>query len=145
MDKIIILLVAMFAGLITYFISNILNKGAVLASAVVTLVSGVVLPYFFPTTGGNLAAMAACASYAGMISTKNAPRLWNMAIVSLITGVLYITASNAYVGVGGRLGTIAAISCFTWLGFSKIFLKEKNLEDNKSGYRIVGIKANKTS
>ncbi len=45
-----------------------------------------------------------------------------MAIISLMTGILFIAASSAYIGIGGRLGTIAAISCFAWLGFKKVFV-----------------------
>lgn len=127
MEDIIILVVAIIAGVITYIIANILNKGAVFASAIVTLVSGIIFPHFFPSMGNTLMVVAACASYAGMVSVKNVPRIWGMIIVSSITGILFIIASTAYVGVGGRLGTIAAISCFTWLGFKKVFLKDKNL------------------
>ena len=43
-----------------------------------------------------------------------------MVFVGLICGSVFILASNAYVGVGGRLGTMAAISGFTWLGIKKI-------------------------
>ncbi len=127
MEDIIILVVAIIAGVITYIIANILNKGAVFASAIVTLVSGIIFSHFFPSMGNTLMVVAACASYAGMVSVKNVPRIWEMIIVSSITGILFIIASTAYVGVGGRLGTIAAISCFTWLGFKKVFLKDKNL------------------
>ncbi len=125
MEVLIILIISILAGITTYIISIKLNKGAVLASALVTLASGIILPYFFPKIGGTLTAAAACSSYAGMISEKNAPKLWDMLIISLLTGTLFITASSAYIGIGGRLGTIAALSCFNWLGIKKIFLREK--------------------
>ena len=121
MDEIIILIVGMIAGMITYIIANILKKGALVGPAVVTLVSGIVFPYFFPTIGSTLATVAACSSYAGMISVENALNLFEMAIISLMTGILFIAANKAYIGIGGRLGTMGAISCFAWLGFKKVF------------------------
>lgn len=80
------------------------------------------MPPLFPTMGAAMATAAACASYAGMISVENALNVLEMAVISLMTGILFITVTSAYVGVGGRLGTIAAISCFAWLGFKKIFV-----------------------
>ncbi len=128
MEEIIILIICVVAGMATYLVSNILKRGAVIASAIITLSAGLMLPHFFPSMGGLLATAAACASYAGMISVENALNLLEMAVISLMTGILFIVASTAYVGIGGRLGTIAAISCFAWLGFKKIFvgIDEKN-------------------
>lgn len=122
MDEVIVLIVSIIAGMATYLVSNILKRGAVIGSAIVTLVSGLMLPYFFPDMGGVLTTAAACASYAGMISVENALNLLEMAVISLMTGILFIAASSAYIGIGGRLGTIAAISCFAWLGFKKVFV-----------------------
>ena len=122
MEEVIILIISIAAGMATYIVSNLLKRGAVIASAIITLVSGLMLPYFFPSMGGVLATAAACSSYAGMISVENALNLLEMAIISLMTGILFIAASSAYIGIGGRLGTIAAISCFAWLGFKKVFV-----------------------
>lgn len=122
MDEIIILIISIAAGMATYIISNFLKRGAVIASAIVTLVSGLMLPYFFPSIGGTLAVAATCASYSGMISVENALNLFEMGVISLMTGILFIAAISAYPGIGGRLGTIAAISCFAWLGFKKVFV-----------------------
>lgn len=119
MEEVIILTVSVVAGMATYLVSNILKRGSVIGSAIITLVSGLMLPYFFPTIGGLLATAAACASYAGMISVENALNLLEMAVISLMTGILFVAANSAYVGIGGRLGTIAAIACFAWLGFKR--------------------------
>lgn len=122
MLEIQVLAVSVIAGLATYFVNNRIKRGAVIASLIITLAAGLILPHFFPTTGQLLATAAACASYAGMISVENALNLLEMAVISLMTGILFIAATGAYVGIGGRLGTIAAISCFAWLGFKKIFV-----------------------
>lgn len=121
MEEIIILIISIAAGMATYIVSNILKRGSVIASAIITLISGLMLPYFFPVMGGVLVTAAACSSYAGMISLENALNLLEMAIISLMTGILFIAARSAYIGIGGKLGTIAAISCFAWLGFKKVF------------------------
>ena len=122
MEQVIILIISVVAGILTYIVSHILNRGPVIASAIITLVSGLMLPYFFPEMGGLLAAAAACSSYAGMISLENALNLLEMAVISLMAGILFIIASNAYPGIGGRLGKIAAIACFAWLAFKKVFI-----------------------
>lgn len=121
MDAVIVLLISIIAGISTYIVSNILKRGPVISSAIITLASGLILPYFFPIRSELFTAAAACSSYAGMISVENALNLTEMTIISLMTGILFIAANGAYVGIGGRLGTIAAISCFTWLGFKKVF------------------------
>lgn len=125
MENLMIIIVAILSGMATYTISNYFKKGTVLASASVTLVSGLIFPYFFPDLGPTLMVVAACCSYAGMVSTKNVTNIGEMAIVSLITGVLFIVFKSAYPGIGGRLGTIAAISCITWIGIKKVFWKSK--------------------
>lgn len=122
MEEVIILIISIVAGMATYIVSHLLKRGAVIASAIITLVSGLMLPYFFPSIGSVLATAAACSSYAGMISLENALNLFEMAIISLMTGILFIAARSAYPGIGGRLGTIAAISCFAWLGFKRVFV-----------------------
>lgn len=117
-----ILIISTAAGLITYLASNMLKRGPVIASAIITLTAGLLLPHFFPEHGSTVAAAAAAASYAGMISIENALNVFEMAGISIMCGILFIAANHAYVGIGGRLGTIAAIACFAWLGFKRIFV-----------------------
>lgn len=124
MDNLTIIIVALISGISTYVISYYLDKGTVFGSAVVTLIAGLFLPYFFPETGASLATVAATASYAGQVSQKNVPNLGEMAIVSLIVGAVFITFTTSYVGIGGKLGTMAAVSCFIWLGFKRVFFRK---------------------
>ncbi|MDW7671728.1 MAG: hypothetical protein SCK57_08865 [Bacillota bacterium] len=123
MDAIIILIVSALAGMAAFYISIVMGKGGVFGSAVVTLTAGVLFRYLemeglITITG--LAVVATTASYAGMVAQKNVENLKEMAVVGLISGALYIAGGNVFVGVGGRLGTIAAIACFAWIGFKKI-------------------------
>lgn len=114
-----IIIVSILASCITYFISINLNKGAVMASAIVTLFSGIVLPYFFPNIGVTLATVATTSSYAAMVSKEKFPTITDMIFVGVIVSVMFILFQDVFVGVGGRLGTMAAISGFTWLGIKK--------------------------
>lgn len=126
MENLIILIVCLLAGISTYHISCTLGKGPVVASAVVTLLSGLIFPFLFPTIGGVLAAAGACASYTGMVDIQKVCSLKEMAGVSLITGSIFIIATSAYSGIGGRLGTISAIACFVWIGIKILFSKYKS-------------------
>lgn len=120
-----IIIIAVLAACTTYFISIHLGKGPVLASAIVTLASGILLPYIFSDGGALLAAVATSGSYAAMVSQEKFPRLRDMVFVGILCGVVFLLTQDVFVGVGGRLGSIAAISGFTWLGMKKIRKKVK--------------------
>ncbi len=115
-EQAMILLVAPLGAIITFYISVYLQKGNVLASAVVVLSAGIlefVFPGFFtPQVAGALTA----ASYAGMVSGEKIKDMKEMLVIGGICGLLVVSADNAYVGLGGRLGTLAAISCGTYFG-----------------------------
>jgi len=61
-------------------------------------------------------------------------------MVSLITGSLFIISTSAYKGVGGKLGTIAALACFTWIGIKRVFAASKYSTKEKYLYKTAGIK-----
>ncbi len=139
MEILSIILVSILSGILTYLISNNLKKGPVFASAIVTLISGIYLPHYFGELGTTLMVVSACSSYAGMVTIKNIPNIWEMIVVSIITAMIFILASSSYVGVGGRLGTIAALSCFTWIGFKKfVYATNLNVKETLK-VRSVGI------
>lgn len=117
---IMIILVAALATSLTYLIIHKLKKGPVIASAVVTLLSGILLPSLLPEEGMLLATVATAGSYAAMVSKEKFPRLVDMIFVGVLCGIVFILTQEVFVGVGGRLGSIAAISCFSWLGLKRI-------------------------
>ena len=114
-----IMIISVLASCITYYININLKKGIVMASAIVTLFSGIILPYIFPNIGVTLATVATTSSYAAMVSKEKFPKITDMVFVGVIVGVIFILFQDVFVGVGGRLGTMAAISGFTWLGIKK--------------------------
>jgi len=116
---ILIIVVTVLASCLTYVIIHKLEKGPVLASSIVTLTSGLIFPYFFPEDGTILATVAATGAYAAMVSKEKFPRIVDMVFVGAICGIMFMLTQEVFPGVGGRLGSIAAISCFTWLGIKK--------------------------
>jgi hypothetical protein len=95
------------AAVVTYYLNNNRKHGAVLASAVVGLVGGVLLPAVFGDVGKTLAVMAICASFAGMSNTKRMPNMLQVALVGLFAALVYMFSSPFIGGTGGKLGTIA--------------------------------------
>ena len=124
MDSLLIILSSVLGAIVTYLISFHLNKGVVFGSALVTLLSGIFYPHFF-SNGLTLAAVSTCASYAAMVSVEKFPKWWEMVGVGLIVGCIFIATTNVFVGVGGRLGAIAAISGFSWLGMKRVYTRLK--------------------
>lgn len=118
-----IIITAVLATCATYFISFNLKKGPVLASAIITLSSGIILPYIFSDSGALLATVATSGSYAAMVSTEKFPKIWDMVFVGILCGTVFLLTQDVFVGVGGRLGSIAAISGLTWLGIKKARMK----------------------
>jgi len=124
MENILIIIVSIIAGMATYYISVIMGKGAVFGSAIVVLISGILFRYLEAENMiavSGLAVVATTATYTGMVAQKNVTDLKEMAAAGFITALLYIASTNTFAGVGGRLGTIAALACFTWIGIKKLF------------------------
>ena len=120
MENLSYIITCTIAGVLTFGISVKLEKGAVFGSAIITLLSGLFLPHFFEN-GAALAVAATTASYSGMVAAKNVPSMVEMAAVGFITGIIFSLTASVYVGVGGRLGAIAAISCLSWIGIKRVY------------------------
>ena len=110
--------VAIIAGLATWFLNHHLQRGPVLASAVATLVAGLVLPNLLEQ-GATLAAVAACASYVSMSANIRLRTTLETSAALILVSVLFIVSADIFVGVGGKLGTIAAVSVMTVWGCSQ--------------------------
>lgn len=138
MENFAMLLAGIIGAVGAYWISLHLNKGATMGAALMVLLSGLIfpnIPSIDPALGATLAVVSTTGAYAGMISKKNVPNIVEMVIVGAIVGLISILAAAAYAGVGGKLGTMAAISCLIWLGIKKVLkvgTKEKSLEKGVS-------------
>lgn len=106
----LLVITSVVAAVATYYLNNNRKHGPVLASAVVGLVAGVILPKLpglAEGVGSTLAVMAICASFAGMSNTKRIPSWVLMTLVGLVAGLVYMFSNPFIGGTGGKLGTIA--------------------------------------
>jgi hypothetical protein len=115
-----ILIIALIATPLTFYLSTIHGNGPVLASGVVGMLSGLVLHVIYPEMGTNLAVVAICASFAGMSSREQLPNFGMVLLVALFTGVVFIFSTPHLGGAGGKLGTIAFGSVLAGVGFQRI-------------------------
>jgi len=102
-----IILTSVIAAVVTYFVNVKLGKGAVIASALVGLVGGLMLPALFPETGATLATICICASFAGMASKARIANEGLMAAAGVLVGLVFMYSSPYLGGAGGKLGTTA--------------------------------------
>ncbi len=109
------------AAVVTYILNIRLKHGPVFSSGIVGLLGGLIMPALFPEIGNTLAVMVICASYAGMSSRDRIPNEIYIAIVGLLTAFFFIWSIPYFGGTGGKLGTIAFISCIIIRGFLDIF------------------------
>lgn len=114
-----IILVCWLAGMAAWRLHHHLQRGPVLASAVVSLTAGLLLPALFEN-GATLAAVAACASYVGMSANIRLRSALDISVALLLAAVLFVVAADIFVGVGGKLGTIAAVSVMAVWGATQI-------------------------
>ena len=106
---------AALGAVATYLLSVRLDHGPVVGSAVVGLVAGVVCPPLF-AAGDAVAAVAFCASFAGMATPERIPGLGPMLLAGGVAGIVFVGATPYFVGFGGKLGTIAFTACLVTAG-----------------------------
>ncbi len=112
------LLLGIILGLLWGFASYVLRQRTKLTvvqvSASLTLVAGLLLPRL----GGDgwlFATLCTAVSYATMSSVERCERLWETLLVSGLCSLIVIFGQNVLVGIGGRLGTFAAIAVLIFI------------------------------
>lgn len=114
----LIIFYSILATAITYWLNVRLKHGGVVASGIVGLTGGLILPAIYPDGAGNtLAVMVICASFAGMSSAERFPHMFQMLLIGLLTGMIYIYSMPLAGGAGGKLGTIAFGSVLVVRGY----------------------------
>lgn len=109
---------ALLATVVTYWLNHELGHGPVIASGLVGLVGGLVLPALDAVHGPTLAVMVMCASFAGMSSRERFPHVGLMAVVGLVAGAIFVYSMPTLGGAGGKLGTIAFGSALAVQGYA---------------------------
>lgn len=89
------------AALVTFGLSTKLGLGGVVASALVGILGAQVLQ-------GRDQLVMYMGSFVGMSSSLRFPAWGPLAVAGLLAGILFELSDELWVGVGGRLGTIAA-------------------------------------
>jgi len=132
--SVLIVLYAVIGAVVTMVISLRFKHGPVMASGIVALTAGLLLPVIHPEVGGQLAVMVTCATYAGMSNYERVPNEAYMAIAALFAGLIFIFSQPFIQGGGGKLGTTAFGSVIAIRGmieFLKI-VKERKTQKSKS-------------
>ncbi len=115
-----ILITSVIASVVTYFVNVKMGKGAIIASGLIGLVGGLVLPAAFPATGATLATVCICASFAGMSSKARIANEGLMAVAGVLVGLVFMYSSPYLGGAGGKLGTTAFGSVIVVSVLSKV-------------------------
>lgn len=134
MDRMMILGISIMiasGGVLTFYLNHKLGKGPVFASAIVAFFSGIIFPYLFGDWGLTMAAAITAGSYAGMSGKDRIQNYVDMLVVSVFLSILYIISKDVFVGIGGKLGTIACISVISVYGMKVFPEMIVNKGDNK--------------
>ncbi|HHX65174.1 MAG TPA: hypothetical protein GX702_09835 [Chloroflexi bacterium] len=115
-----VIICSALAAIATFYISIHLGRGPVMASGLVGLVGGLLLPPIYPNMGDILAVMVICASFAGMSGIRRFSTAAPIAVAGLLAGLLFIYSAPHLGGAGGKLGTIAFGSVIAVRGVSKL-------------------------
>jgi len=116
----VIVVVSGLAALITWVLGNHAGFGAVIASSVVGLAGGIVMPLVWPEYGELIAVAIFCASFAGMSS--RARFSWvQMVSGGLLCCALFAASMQVFGGAGGKLGMTAFSASIAVLGYQYLF------------------------
>lgn len=95
----LVFLSVFLGALISYLINYNFALGAVVASSLVGLIGGLLLPSF--------ATPIYCGSFAGMVSSLLVSNTLSVAAIGLFAGFLFVAGSETFKGFGGKLGATA--------------------------------------
>lgn len=106
----VIVIYAAIGSFVTHIIAEKFKTGVVVASGIVGLTAGLILPLIHETNGALYAALVFCASFAGMASRKVLKKAYLFLLAGGISGLIFFLSSPYFNGLGGKLGTIAFVS-----------------------------------
>lgn len=100
---------ALLWGLVGSVLRHKTKLSSVAVSALLTLLAALVLPRLF-ANGHLFALICTAVSYVTMSSTERLAKVWETLTVSVFCALAVYFGQNLLVGIGGRLGTFAALS-----------------------------------
>lgn len=114
------LVISLLCGGAGFWLRQKTKLTVVEVSALLTLTAGLVLPRLF--SEGNLFAITCTAvSYATMCNEKRAGRYLDILPISAVCALVIYFGQTILVGVGGRLGTSAAVSVLLFVVAKNFF------------------------
>ncbi|MCC5912188.1 MAG: hypothetical protein JJT76_17365 [Clostridiaceae bacterium] len=114
-SKILTIICAILGASITWYINHIMGYGAIIANGLVGVVGAILLP-------APLAAATYIASFVGMSGFSVISSGVAAGFGGLITGVVIVFSGEIYAGIGGKGGTIAAMSVQVSRGIINFFI-----------------------
>lgn len=97
-------LLCSFIGVIlTWVLNHKVGCGAIVANGLVGVVAATLLP-------SDLAGIMYTSSFVGMSSTAILPSVWAAALGGILVGLILISTTEIYAGIGGKGGTSAALA-----------------------------------
>lgn len=101
-----VFMVFIIGSLGTYIIKERYKLSLVVASSLLGLTFGLILPNAF-SNGASLAVALFCGTFIGMSTTSKLSSRISVSIASLIGTIIYLYTSPYFAGLGGKLGLIA--------------------------------------
>ncbi len=129
MNTAVLVLTGMLGAASTFYVNEHLKYGPVRASALLSLVVGLLF-YWFPNALNpyltrNIPLVFAGSTFIGMVSSSVVSRYSTLILAGLLFVVIYLNASGFFKGYGGALGTAASIALMAALGFTALLSKRK--------------------
>ncbi|MDQ8005360.1 MAG: hypothetical protein REI64_11210 [Pedobacter sp.] len=147
MTSIIIIITAVIAAMVTFYVNHQLKQGPIRSSALLSLL--VALPfYFFPHMADielakNIPVAFIGGSFIGMVSKKIVDSYIKLAVSGLVFAIIYLNTSSFFNGYGGALGASAGISLLSVLSLPFFTPKKHHLTNGILQLRKIIFKRNK--
>ena len=101
--KMLVTLCSIIGAALTWYLNHQLGAGAIVSNGLVGLIAALILP-------APLAGIAYTASFVGMSSTSVIPSVYWALAGGLVVSIVVLSTTEVYAGIGGKGGTIAALS-----------------------------------
>ncbi len=122
-EMVLIMVFSMVGALLTFVLNIRFNQGPVMASGLVGVLAGVLLPQAFEVIGPTLAIVTFGASFVGMSGLNRLKEESLVLFSGLFFGLIYIYSAPYFGGAGGKLGTIAFVSVLSVSGLHLLINK----------------------
>jgi len=143
----VLILTAIIAAMLTFYVNHQLKQGSVRSSALLSLVVASTFHFFpnlLPTElAKNIPVVFIGGSFIGMASKKIIDSYFKLGISGLVFAVIYLNTSRFFNGYGGALGASAGISLLSVLSLPFFTPKKHHLTNGVLQLRKIIFRRNK--